>query len=158
MEAILTDAGIAMFDKILGSVFRRADYEHKEHMVDQAKALAASTRALLGMAKAMLATKASGGDPLAAVETTVGWERLETLIGEVDAVVAQAREDNLSEVIAQYPAVRRIVPGLLGAFVFRSWKAADPLLASLDVARRAHRCTRIPARESEGPGGGRRAA
>jgi hypothetical protein len=60
MKAILKDAAIVMFDKMLGSVFRRADQAHKVHMVDRAKALDASTRALLvGMAKAMLAANAS---------------------------------------------------------------------------------------------------
>lgn len=62
MEATLTDAAIVMFDKMLGSVFRRVDQMHKEHVIDRAKTLDASTRALLGMAKAMLAAKASGAD------------------------------------------------------------------------------------------------
>jgi hypothetical protein len=73
MEAILTDAAIVMFDKMLGSVFRRADQAHKEHVADRAKMLNASTRALLGMAKAMLAAKACGEDQIAAVERALGW-------------------------------------------------------------------------------------
>ena len=35
-EASLTDAGIIMFDKMLGSMFRRADHAHRERMVDRA--------------------------------------------------------------------------------------------------------------------------
>ena len=135
MEAILTDAAIVMFDKMLGSVFRRADQAHKEHMVDRAKTLDASTRALLGMAKAMLAAKACGEDQIAAVERTMGWERLNTLVAETDKVVTDTREDNLSEIVARYPTVRRIAPILLSAFVFRSWKLDDLLLAALDVLR-----------------------
>jgi hypothetical protein len=50
-EASLTDAGIIMFDKMLGSMFRRADHEHRERMVDRAKALDAATRTLLGWQK-----------------------------------------------------------------------------------------------------------
>ena len=88
MEAILTDAGLAMFDKMLGTVCRRADQAHKEHVVDRAKTLDASTRALLGMAKAMLAAKACGEDQVAAVERALGWERLKTLVAEADKVVA----------------------------------------------------------------------
>jgi hypothetical protein len=34
IEAILTDAALVMFDKMLGSVFRRADQAHKEHVAD----------------------------------------------------------------------------------------------------------------------------
>jgi hypothetical protein len=41
MEAILTDAALAMFDKMLGSVFRRADRAYKDNVVDRAKTLAA---------------------------------------------------------------------------------------------------------------------
>ena len=133
MEAILTDAGIAMFDKMLGSVFRRADHQHKERMVNRAKVLDTWSRALLGMAKAMLAAKASGDDPLAAVESAIGWRRLKTLVDDAKSVLAGARKDNLSEVIDRYPAVRRIVPVLLGASRFRSRKTADPLLAALSL-------------------------
>jgi TnpA family transposase len=135
MEAILTDAGIAMFDKMLGGVFRRAGHQHKERMVNRARVLDVSTRALLGMAKAMLAAKAAGADPLAAVDNAIGWQRLEALVGETEAMLAGTREDNLSEVIGRHPVIRRVVPVLLGAFAFRSWKTADPLLAALNLLR-----------------------
>jgi len=134
-EASLTDAGIIMFDKMLGSMFRRADHEHRERMVDRAKALDAATRTLLPMAKAMLAARASGADLLVAVEGSIGWQRLETLVDEAAATLMDTREDNLSEVIGRYPTVRRIVPVLLDAFTFRSWKTADPLLVALDLLR-----------------------
>jgi len=91
IEAILTDAALVMFDKMLGSVFRRADQAHKEHVADWAKTLDASTRALIGMAKAMLAAKACGEDQIAAVERVLGWERLNTLVAEVDKVVSSRR-------------------------------------------------------------------
>jgi TnpA family transposase len=135
MEATLTDAAIVMFDKMLGSVFRRADQTHKEHIVDRAKTLDASMRVLLGMAKAMLAAKASGEDQIAAVERALGWERLNTLVAETDKAVRGVREDNLTEIVDRYPTVHRMVPVLLGAFVFRSWKFGDPLLAALDALR-----------------------
>jgi hypothetical protein len=52
MEAILTDAALVMIDKMLGGVFRRADRAYRENVVHRAKALDASARALLHMAKA----------------------------------------------------------------------------------------------------------
>ena len=39
MEAVLTDAALAMFGKMLGAIFRRADRTHKENLVDRAKAI-----------------------------------------------------------------------------------------------------------------------
>jgi TnpA family transposase len=148
MEAILTDAAITMFDKMLGGLFRRADRAYKENVVDRAKALDSSTRALLGMAKAMLAAKASGGDQVTAVERSLGWDRLETLVAEADKIVTVAREGNLSEIVERYPSVRRFIPVLLDAFVFRSWKSGDPLLAALDVLRGlyATRARSLPSR------------
>ena len=138
MEAILTDAALAMFDKMLGSVFRRADRAYKDNVVDRAKTLDASARALLGMAKAMLAAKDRGEDQVAAVERALGWERLKTLVSETEAAVADTRPDNLGEVVERYASVRRMSPVILGAFSFRSWKENDPLLAALDVVRELH--------------------
>jgi len=135
MEAVLTDAAISMFDKMLGGVFRRADRVYKENVVDRAKTLDASTRALLRMAKAMLAAKASGEDQVAAVERALGWERLKNLVVEADKAVADTRDDNLSDIVERYPTVRRMIPVPLGAFIFHSWKPGDPLLAALDVLR-----------------------
>ncbi len=89
MEVILTDAALAMFDKMLGAIFRRADHAHQDNVVDRAKTLDASTRALLGMAKAMLAAKAKNEDQVAAVERALGWERLKTLVSETEAAVAE---------------------------------------------------------------------
>ena len=127
-----------MFDKMLGSVFRRADRAHKDNVVGRAKTLDASTRALLGMAKAMLAAKAQGEDQIAAVERALGWERLKALVTEAEAAVASTRPDNLGEVVERYASVRRVSPVILGAFAFRSWKDNDPLLVALDVVRALH--------------------
>jgi TnpA family transposase len=138
MEAVLTDAALTMFGKMLGAVFRRADRTHNENLVDRAKALDASARALLGMAKAMLAAKEKGEDQVAAVERALGWERLKTLVAKTEAAIADSRPDNLGEVVERYASVRRMSPVILGAFVFRSWKEHDPLLAALDVVRELH--------------------
>jgi hypothetical protein len=138
MEAILTDAALVMFDKMLGGVYRRADRAYRENVVHRARALDASARALLHMAKAMLAAKASGEDQDAAVERSLGWERLKALVAETEIVVTNTREDNLTEIVERYPTVRRMIPVLFNAFVFRSWKPNDSLLDALDLLRRLY--------------------
>ncbi|MBM3642610.1 MAG: DUF4158 domain-containing protein, partial [Alphaproteobacteria bacterium] len=135
MEAILTDAALVMFDKMLGGVYRRAERAYRENVVHRAKALDASARALLHMAKAMLAAKELGEDQDAAVERSLGWERLKALVAETEIVVTNTREDNLTEIVERYPTVRRMIPVLLNAFVFRSWKPNDSLLDALDLLR-----------------------
>ena len=138
MEAILTDAALAMFGKMLGAVFRRAENKHKENVVARAKALDAPTRALLGMAKAMLAAKDKGEDQVATVERALGWKRLKALVEEADKTIANARTDNLQEVVERHATVRRVSSVLLGALTFRSWKSGDALLDALDVLREIH--------------------
>ncbi|MCC7106271.1 MAG: Tn3 family transposase, partial [Chloroflexi bacterium] len=138
MEALLTDAAIAMFDKLVGGIFRKADNKHKESVVQRAQVLVTTTRALLAMAKTMVAARQAGADPLAAVERSMGWDRLATLVAEADGTMDGAREDNLAEVLDAYPAVRRMTMALLSAFTFRSWKASDPLLAALGALKAMH--------------------
>ena len=135
MEAILTDAALVMFDKMLGGVFRRADRAYRENVVHRAKALDASARALLQMAKAMLVAKETGEDQVAAVERSLGWEHLKTLVAETETVVTNTREDNLTEIVERYPTVRRMISVLLNAFAFRSWKPNDLLLDALELLR-----------------------
>jgi TnpA family transposase len=138
MEVALTDAALAMFDKMLGSVFRRADNKHKENLVARAKTLDASTRALLGMAKAMLAAREHGEDQVAAVERALGWKRLKALVDEADKTISATRPDNLGEIVERHASVRRMTPLVLGAFVFRACKESDSLLAALDMLRGLH--------------------
>lgn len=152
MEAILTDAGIAMFDKMMGSMFRRADHKHKERVVDRAKVLDASVRSLLGVAKALLAAREGRLDQITAVEKAIGWDRLADLVKETDEVLTDTRQDNLSEIIGSYPTVHRIAKIILAAFTYRSWKASDPLLTALDKLREIHKSGRrdLPARVPTG--------
>jgi hypothetical protein len=147
MEATLIDAALGMFGKMLGSVFRRADRAHDDNVAARAKTLDASARALLVMAKAMLAAKDFGQDQIAAVETALGWERLKILVSEVEAAVADTRPDNLGEVVERYASVCRMSPVILGAFAFRSWKKTIPFSLR---ARRSARASRERLEETPG--------
>jgi hypothetical protein len=138
MEASLTDAALTMFDKMLGSVFRRADNRHKESLIARAKTLDASTRALLVMARAMLAAKDKDEDQVAAVEDALGWERLKSIVDEADKTITATRPDNLGEIVERHASVRRMTPLILGAFTFRACKESESLLAPLDVLWQLH--------------------
>ena len=138
MEAELTDAALTMFDKMMGGVFCKADRRHKDNLVNRAKILDSSARTLLGMAKAMLIARANGTDPLAAVERTIGWQRLEEMVEAMDQNLGGTRADNLAEVIEGYPRIHRIATIILAAFTFRSWKSTDSLLTALEVLRQLY--------------------
>jgi hypothetical protein len=61
---LLADAFDKDPDQTMGGVFCKADRQHKDKLVNRAKILDSSTRALLGIAKAMLSARGNGTDPL----------------------------------------------------------------------------------------------
>ena len=52
MEAILTDAALTMFDRLIGITARRAERLHSERLAERAKVLDASARVLVTAGKA----------------------------------------------------------------------------------------------------------
>ncbi|MEK4031919.1 hypothetical protein WOC76_00385 [Methylocystis sp. IM3] len=132
-----------MFDKMLGGVYRRADRAYRENLVHRAKALDASARALLHMAKAMLTAKESGEDQDAAVERSLGWERLKALVAETEIVVTNTREDNLTEIVERYPTVRRMI-----AVLHKTTRCSTRSICCADFMRRG-RCNSRSARQQD---------
>ena len=79
----------------------------------------------------MLSARANGTDPLAAIEQTIGWQRLEALVEAMDQSLEAARADNLAEVIDSYPRVHRTATIILGAFtISRSAHGSLPIPCS----------------------------
>ena len=72
------------------------------------------------------------------MERALGWKRLKALVEEADKAVANARTDNLQEVVERHATVRHVSSVLLGTFTFRSWKSGDALLDALNVLREIH--------------------
>ncbi|MGZ8975467.1 DUF4158 domain-containing protein, partial [Methylomagnum sp.] len=138
LEASLTDGALAVFDRLMGGVFRRAERDHRAEGAQRAKTLDPPVRALLGMARLLLAAREAGDDPMAAVEEVLGWDRVEQLVKDLDRTPTPERADPLRAVMDRHLTVRRLAPVVLDAFVFRSWKAGDPLLAALGVLRQAY--------------------
>jgi TnpA family transposase len=135
MEAILTDAALTMFDRLIGLTARKAERLHSERLADRAKVLDASARILVSAGRAMVAAHATGGDLLAAIESTVGWERFAMTVAQTESLMAMASEDGLAEMVSRYAVLRKAVPAFLAAFRFRSWQPNDPLLLAVDLLR-----------------------
>ena len=135
MEAILTDAALVMFDKMLGGVYRscRARLQRKCCPSSESSRCVGACAAQYG--ESHVGGEGIGEDQVSAVERSLGWERLKALVAETEIVVTNTREDNLTEIVERYPTVRRMIPVLLNAFVFRSWKLNDSLLDALGLLR-----------------------
>lgn len=137
MEAALTDAALVMVEKLVGSLFRRADRTRTERLLGSARLLKDTARVHARLGRLMMDTRASGRDPLRAIEDRIGWDQLERSVRFAEELT-RGSEDGLEEVIERYPAVRRFAPTFLAAFTFHAARASDPLLGAVNALRRMY--------------------
>ena len=67
MEVILTDAAVAMVEKMVGSLFRRAERTRSERLMDDVKLLKKTARVRARLGRALIEARAGGGDALSLV-------------------------------------------------------------------------------------------
>lgn len=138
MEAALTDAALVMVEKLVGSLFRRADRTRSERLLGQARLLKDTARVHVRLGRLLMEARASGRDPLRAIDDRIGWEQLERSVRFAEELTRSA-DDGLEEVIERYPAVRKFAPTFLSAFMFHAARPGDPLLGAVEVLRRMYR-------------------
>ena len=75
LESALTDSTLFMFDKLLGSMSRKAERQTAEKSFQTLREVQAHLRTLTVACRAVIQTRESTADPVAAVEQQVGWEK-----------------------------------------------------------------------------------
>jgi len=138
MEAALTDAALVMVEKLIGSLFRRADRTRTERLLGSARLLKDTARVHVRLGRLLMETRTNGRDPLRAIEDRFGWDQLERSVRFAEELT-RGSEDGLEEVVERYPVVRRFAPTFLAAFTFRAARPGDPLIGAIEVLRRVYR-------------------
>jgi TnpA family transposase len=149
MEAELTDAAVEMFDRLLGSLFRKARRRRSAETLASAKALRAATRAHARSGRALIQARAAAADPYAAIDGTLGWDRFVASVEQAEAATAGDHdEEELTDAVARYRSARPFAPALFAALVFRSHRPNDQLLRAVDLLRASHGSSRrsLPSR------------
>jgi hypothetical protein len=77
-------------------------------------------------------------DPIAAVESRIGWEKFVRSVAEAESLARPETTDNRAELIEKYGTIRTFAPVLLEAFKFRGGDAVNGLLAPRDHAHSRH--------------------
>ena len=135
-QATLTDLAIEMFDRMLGSAYRRAETSRKARLLDQAEALAQVARHHLILGRALVEARRNCSDLSQAVEGSLGWDRLATNLEAAAEALGADEGDGLEELIGRHASLRRAAAVLFDAFVFRSFKPHDPILTAVDMGSR----------------------
>lgn len=138
MEATLTDAAIIMVEKMLGSLFRRADRTRSDRLLGQARLLKDTARFHAKLVRLLLQAKEEAVDPIEAIQTHLGWDRLTHSV-QIAEGLTRSSEDDLRDVVERYPSVRKYLPAFLAAFTFRAARGSDPLLGGIDALKKMYR-------------------
>ena len=131
--ARLTDDTIALFDRAVGRLFRRAEAREEDAVLRNARSVNEKVRLFTKLGDALLAAKAAKGDPLKAVETAIGWERLARSVEEARRLVRPDKTDLSALAARAWPVLHRLGPLFLGAFRFRGLPAAAGTLQAVET-------------------------
>lgn len=126
----LADAVLAMTDKLLGSMMRRAENRTRDKALGTIRVLQAQLRLLTGSCRLLIDARAQGLDSLAAM--AIDWEKLGTAVGEAEILVAPETTDRTAELIDRHRSLRPVIGPLLNAFTFQG---AGPVQGLLDAVR-----------------------
>jgi len=130
-----------MFDKLMGSLSRKAERKSQEKAARAARDLQEKLRVLTGACSAVIRARETRGDPFAAIEQSMrmGWAQFVTFVNETAAEVGPEETDPKAEMLSRHATVRKIAPAFLEAFEFKATPSAKPILDAIDTLRTMYR-------------------
>jgi hypothetical protein len=141
LETGLTDATLLMFDKLMGSLSRKAERKSQEKAASAARDLQEKLRVLTGACTAVIRARETRGDPFVAIEQSMrmGWSQFVFFVNETEAAVAPDETDPKAEMIGRHATVRKIAPAFLEAFDFKATPSGKSILDAIDTLRTLYR-------------------
>jgi hypothetical protein len=112
----LTDDGIALFDRAVGRMFRRAEAREEVALLRDARAVNDKVRLLAKLGTALIKAKAGDADLDGAVATAVGWEKLAASVAEAERLARPDKADLPAPAARAWPVLHRLGPVFLDAF------------------------------------------
>jgi hypothetical protein len=119
LESAVTDATLFMFDKLLGSMSRKAERQTADKSFQTLREVQGHLRTLTAACRAMIQATESTADPVAAVEQRVGWEKFVQCVAEAESLAQPETTDIRAELITKYPTIRCFAGAFLEVFEFR---------------------------------------
>jgi len=131
----LTDDGVALFDRAVGRMFRRAAAREENAVLRDARAINDKVRLLAKLGTALINAKAGGADLDGAVATAVGWEKLAASVAEAERLARPDKADLPALAIRAWPVLHRLGPVFLDMFRLRAVPAAIATLRAVELLR-----------------------
>jgi TnpA family transposase len=133
LEARLTDAVLDMADKLIGGFFAKARNATRRRYAATAGNVGRLMRLFHGTIDALAAAHEAENDAFEAVDTAVGWAKLQQAHPEVAELANLADADPLVRAVDRWKTLRKFAPLLLEALEFRAARPGDPMLTALKL-------------------------
>src|SRR6202049_3694605 len=135
LAASLTDQAINLFDRLMGTMFRKADMRHARAFQADGRAINEKVRLYACVGAALIAARDNKQDPFDAITAVIPWDRFLATVAQAEAL-ARSEEFDASQMLApHYAGIRRWAPAFLDTFVFQGVPAATALLRAIDMLR-----------------------
>jgi len=138
LEESLTDATLTMFDKLLGSMSRRAENRTRDKALKTVRELQGHLRTLTGSCRILIEARTNGVDSLAQIEA-LDWQRFAVAVARAEVLGRPETVDRTAELIERHRTVKLFAGAFLNTFEFRGAGAVQGLLSALTIIAELYR-------------------
>jgi TnpA family transposase len=131
----LTDEALDMFDRLVGSLFKKTERRHADKFHRDGKAVNEKVRLYAQIGQALIAAKTSGSDPFAAIEQILPWDKFQSSVTEAKSLAQPEAFDYFALLSERYASIRKFAPMLLANFEFQAAAGTADLLRAIDILR-----------------------
>ena len=139
LDTVLTDAAIAMFERLTGQLFSRSKNQQERSWSASKTRVGRLIQLFGGTLDAMVRARQQKQDPFAVLDEEIGWDRLLKSRDEIAAFGDLATEDALPLAAGRYTQLRRFAPAFLEAFDFKVPEAGQDLRTALELLKEHNR-------------------
>ena len=135
LAASLTDQAIDLFDRLIGTMFRKAEGRHARAFQADGRAINEKVRLYARIGTALIAAREAKRDAFDAIAAVLSWDRFRETVTEAEALARSEEFDAYQMLTEHYAGVRRWSPAFLATFTFQGVPAVAPLLRAIDMLR-----------------------
>jgi hypothetical protein len=131
----MTDDTVALFERAIGRMFRRAEIREKDALIRDARAINDKVRLLARLGAALIEAKESGADLQEAVASAIGWDKLARSVEEAKRLARPDKADLPALGTRAWPVLHRLGPLFLGSLRLQALPAAAATLRAVELLR-----------------------
>jgi TnpA family transposase len=131
----LTDQAIDLFERLMATMFRKAEGKYVRAFQDDARAINEKVGLYARVGAALIAAREAKSNAFDAIAEVIPWDRFRATVAEAEALARPDDFDAYQALPEHYAGLRRWAPAFLEAFAFRGVPAAAPLLRAVDTLR-----------------------